>query len=417
MAMVCATNRILFFFVWWLLFVFLLIDIDRTVAFFMLVADFFSWDSNQSSWSPGPVIESFAIRLASTGPWGITNRGGSLYQMNNLWMNFELMKINFLNINFTLERLRLRSPLWWNTGLSFLIRTILARRPLGTLTTVGIEWFLKRVDHSEWPLTSSPFLGEGGGVTWATFLSVALLKRNQGENSQESRLDKSFVLFIFFFRIVWTPAGLATKNRFGCHTTRWHDCINDLFSSISNKKSYYHKQMVTIVEKMDKLILLDTYTKNLSWDLKPTGSDLEWRTAWSNPTGRIQGFVVRLRLTFWPCLTPRWGHRNSSNKEHCLSYQHGWNRTLSWLPTQELDAYICPGAVRYVRQVLSSHQNPSVLVKFIFVCIKFLRTINAMSPIQHSLESCHYFPVGKNWMNNKNTLQVTPKQRFRWQIQ
>jgi hypothetical protein len=30
----------------------------------------------------------------------------------------------------TLVRLQLESSLWWNTGLSFLIRTILDRRPL-----------------------------------------------------------------------------------------------------------------------------------------------------------------------------------------------------------------------------------------------------------------------------------------------
>lgn len=58
------------------------------------------------------------------------------------------------------------------------MRTTLARRPLGTLT-LAAEWFRKRVDHSEWPLRSSPFLGEGGGVTWATFLSVALLPQRK----------------------------------------------------------------------------------------------------------------------------------------------------------------------------------------------------------------------------------------------
>lgn len=61
-------NSILFLVLWFffvfIFFFFLFVDIDGTVTFVLLVFDFFRRDSNQSSRSPRPVMESFSASLA-----------------------------------------------------------------------------------------------------------------------------------------------------------------------------------------------------------------------------------------------------------------------------------------------------------------------------------------------------------------
>jgi hypothetical protein len=64
-------------FVWWILFAFFF-DVDGTVTFVLLVFDFFRRNSNQSSRSPRPVMESFSTSLAHTDSGGIANGGWSL---------------------------------------------------------------------------------------------------------------------------------------------------------------------------------------------------------------------------------------------------------------------------------------------------------------------------------------------------
>jgi hypothetical protein len=64
-------------FVWWILFTFFF-DVDGTVTFVLLVFDFFRRNSNQSSRSPRPVMESLSTSLAHTDSGGIANGGWSL---------------------------------------------------------------------------------------------------------------------------------------------------------------------------------------------------------------------------------------------------------------------------------------------------------------------------------------------------
>jgi hypothetical protein len=64
--------------------------------------------------------------------------------MESVKLNFRfnlnrLKKFKSILNEITLVRLQLESSLWWNTGLSFLIRTILDRRPLATLAPAGTE--------------------------------------------------------------------------------------------------------------------------------------------------------------------------------------------------------------------------------------------------------------------------------------
>ena len=96
------------------------------------------------------------------------------------------------------------------------------------------------MDHSEFPLTSSPFLGEGGGVTWATFLNVALLKNEQFprklKNTSESRRFLTKVKnaeFDEFGQLVKTPTLRKSEKLTGLNKT-WFYLISFRLNNYKN---------------------------------------------------------------------------------------------------------------------------------------------------------------------------------------